>query len=130
MATAGDIVNGAAKRIGILAPGESLSSEDAVDILATFNDMLHGLELQGVGLGHTTLALTGTVNLPASHTEGLKAMLAVRIAPLFEREAAASTQALAADAESLLRVYYADGMVMDLDSALVDMPSQHMGRWR
>lgn len=130
MATANDIIEGACRRIGVLATGTALRASEAAEALEALNDMMHGLEFEGVFLGHTDLALTDTVNLPDSHIPGIKDMLAVRIAPEYEREASPSVQQRAIDAESMLRTHYVDTMPMDLDYGLTDLPSQHWGRTR
>ena len=130
MTTANDVVTGAAKKINVIAAGETLSGQDAADGLQNLNDMLHAFELQGIFLGHTDLALAGTINLPDSHIEGLKAILAVRMAPEYEKEASMRVQMLASDTESLFITHYAEIPVMSIDSGLTRMPSQYMGRRR
>lgn len=125
MTTASDVVNGALKKIGIVAAGETASAEDAADGLSALNKMMFGLEIKGVNLGHSTLSLTSTVNLPGSHIEGLVCMLAVRIGPEYEREASPTVQGMAAEAEMLFSTLYAVVPTMRPDSVLLGM-----GRWK
>lgn len=129
MTTANDVITRALKKIGILAAGETASAEDAADGLTALNDMLYGLELVGVNLGHSALTLTSTVNLPESHIEGLECMLAVRLGPEFEREASPTVQGMAAMTEQLFASLYNATPRMYPDTALQRMPS--MGKtWR
>lgn len=124
MTTARDVVEGSLRKIGVYAAGQSVSAEDADDTLTALNDMMHGLEMDGVWLGHTTLALNDTVNLPDSHIEGLKAMLAVRVAPEYEREASQTTIRQADTALASLQMHYAKKVEMIFDRSLRAMPSQ------
>jgi hypothetical protein len=64
MATAGDIVNRAARRIGMLANEEALTSAEMTNALEAFNAMLHGFGPMGIKYVHTTLAQGDTVNVP------------------------------------------------------------------
>jgi hypothetical protein len=63
MATALDIIKHACKLIGVLEPGESMSSDDAKDGLETLNYVVDSWNIQG-------LALYNTVNITASLTGG------------------------------------------------------------
>lgn len=64
MASARDIVNRAARRIGILANEEALTAAELENGLQALNDMLHGFGPMGIQYAHTTLEASDTVNFP------------------------------------------------------------------
>ena len=125
MATMRDIVDGAAKRLGVIRSGESLDANDSADILQALNDMMGSWEGRGVNIAWSSdLALSGTFPLADKHKEGVKAMLAVRITDEFPLPVSAI---LARDASDGWNAIQADYILPDpiaVDLGLRNMPSQ------
>lgn len=125
MATMRDIVTGAAKRLRMIGPADSLEAEDASDMLQALNDMLGSWVAMGVNINWgDDLGLSATVPLDAKHNAGLKAMLAQRYA---EDTGKAITPQLARDADDGWHAINADYRLpeqMSCDSALTSMPLQ------
>lgn len=123
--TTRDIVDGAAKRLGLIRAGEALEAADAADILQALNDMLAGFEAKGLNLGRTKkLKLSNAFLLTEIHEEGLKAMLAERVAEDFGLPV---TRLLARDARAGRNALSADYRLPDpmrVDRTLAAMPSQ------
>jgi hypothetical protein len=80
MATAGDIVTRAAKRINVLAAEEALNASQMVDGLQTLNDLLAGFGPAGIQYVHATLAQTDTLNFPDEQIRNVMLMLCSELA--------------------------------------------------
>jgi hypothetical protein len=80
MATAGDIVTRAAKRINVLAAEEALNASQMVDGLQTLNDLLAGFGPAGIQYVHTTLVQTDTLNFPDEQIRNVMLMLCSELA--------------------------------------------------
>ena len=80
MATALDIIERAADRIGVLAGEEVLTSAEASDALTMLNDMLFGFGPMGIQYVHTALALTDTVNFPDEQIRNVAIMFCIDLA--------------------------------------------------
>lgn len=80
-----DLITRSMRRINIIARGEVASAEEAEDGLVTLNDLLHSWETDGIHIGHTDLTLDSTIELPDSHIRGLRLLLAMELAPEFEK---------------------------------------------
>jgi hypothetical protein len=128
MVTANDVVKRALRLIEVIAAGETPAAEDAQDALTSLNRMLHGLELHGIYLGHTDLALADTVNLPDGHIDALENILAVRLAPEFGANPSPIVVVQADSGQTLLESHYQVVPTMEIDGALRSMPSQNWGR--
>lgn len=83
MTTAADIVTRSLKRLRILAPGETPAAADAEDGLAALNAMIASWETDGI-------SVAADLPLDDRFEQGLVAMLAVRLAPDYGIEPAAS----------------------------------------
>jgi hypothetical protein len=79
MATALDVITRSLRKLKVYAAGEDPSSEDADDCLVSLNEMLHAWALDGIGLGHVTLVLTDTLDVPDDHLETIRLSLAERV---------------------------------------------------
>jgi hypothetical protein len=115
MSTSAEIVTRALKRLGLVEPGESPAAADAEDGLAALNAMIAGWEADGINV-------SPDVPLPAKHEEGVTALLAVRLAPDYNRT---PSPLVFADAEKGMERLYADYIsapIAAFDSAL-HMPS-------
>ena len=128
MTTALDLVTGAMRLIGALAAGEAASASEAQDGLASLNQMLHSLAHDGVDLGHVDLALASIVNLPGTHIETIRHMLALRLAPEYNLTLSPLVIRTADTGKAALQAIYADPEPMSIDSGLLRMPSQSLGR--
>ena len=74
MATAGDIVNRAARRIGMLANEETLSAAEMTNALQGLNDMLFAFGPAGIRYVHSTLGQTDTLNVPDEQVRNVMLM--------------------------------------------------------
>ena len=130
MATASDVVSGALRLIGAIAAGESASASEAADGLEALNQMMHGLAHEGVHLEHAVLALAGSVNLPETHIEALKYLLAIRLAPEYALTPSPLVIRQADHGKAMLQAVYADPQPLSIDRGLLRMPSQNWGSGR
>ena len=80
MATMTEIVEGALRRLSILNPR---SNTDAISLsygLTALNDMMHAWKGVGIDIDHDTLEAADDFPLDPEHIQGVKALLAVRLA--------------------------------------------------
>lgn len=81
MATMNDIVLGALKRLRVSNPRKALDAVAGTEGLTALNDMMHSWKASGVDVDHDTAdALTDDFTLGDEHIQGVKALLAVRLA--------------------------------------------------
>jgi hypothetical protein len=73
-ATASDIISRSARRIGLLANEETLSSAEVTNALQGLNDMLFGFGPAGIAYVHSTLGLTDTLNVPDEQVRNVMLM--------------------------------------------------------
>ncbi len=127
MAAISEILTGAFRRAGLLAYGEILSAADAQAALSLLNDMMTGLGADGIDVQWAVLnSASGEFALADAHIEGVKAMLAQKIA---QDHAVAPSPAVSGDAVSGRARLAADYRLHDemrADSALLNMPSQRL----
>ena len=124
MATINDIVDGALKRFRVLAGNETASSVDAADALTALNEMMFALKFEGADTQWDEAVLTTTFPLDDAHSQGVKAMLAVRLAEEYGKPVGAVLARDAANGLTGLRNDYGIIEDMQLDDALLNMPSQ------
>lgn len=91
------VVRDALIRLGVIAAGESIESQDADDCLAVMNDMFGLWEMDGVDLFLPELELSDNVSVPSKFLHIIKCNLAIRVAPLFDVEPAPT---IVADADA------------------------------
>lgn len=126
MTTAADIVSSALKMIGVVDAGETPSATDADDGLTKLNDMIQSWAAKSVYTGAPVLALTDQFPFEDMHILGVKAMLAEKLAPDYNKTASAD---LRREARAGWDAIFADFYVpekMQVDLGLQGMPSQ---RW-
>jgi hypothetical protein len=104
--TANEIINRAARRIGILAESEALSASAAVDALSQLNEMLHGFGPRGIHYAHTTLAAADTLNVPDEQTRNVMLMLCQELAADYGVEITPVLAGEILDARQSLTAYY------------------------
>lgn len=105
--TANEIINRAARRLGILAESEALSATAGVDALSQLNEMLHGFGPRGIHYAHTTLAASDTVNVPDEQTRNVMLMLCQELAEDYGIEITPQLASEILDArQSLTAAYY------------------------
>lgn len=125
MATTGlDIVTGALKRLRVIASNETPSAEDAKDGLAALNDMMFALKVDNVNTHWTELTLAGEFPLDPEHVQGVKAMLAVRVAEDFGKPVGPKLAEDAENGEQLLRADYGYVRPLKADTMLRATTSQ------
>jgi hypothetical protein len=117
MSSSAQIVTRALKRLALVEPGESPAAADAADGLAALNAMLAGWEADGINV-------SPDVPLPAKHEEGVTALLAVRLAGDYGKEAGSQVYADARTGMARLEADYISAPLAVFDSALVGMPSR------
>jgi len=85
MATTARTVCKSALRKILSESGEAVepTAAELRDTLEALNDMLSSLVVNGINVSHQPLALDDNLNLDEAHMKGVKAMLAVQIAPEF-----------------------------------------------
>lgn len=117
MSSSAQIVTRALKRLALVEPGETPSAADAEDGLAALNAMLAGWQADGINV-------SPDVPLPAKHEEGVVALLAVRLAPDYGKEAPVQVYADASRGMDRLYADYIQPPLATFDCALIGMPSR------
>ena len=85
MATCRDLVERAFRKIGVVATDEAMTADQADIGMDALNMMMHGLVLEGIDTGYTSLELADQFSLDARYDESIVYMLANKIAPDFNR---------------------------------------------
>lgn len=80
MTTMNDVVTGALKRLRVINARQTPDGVSASDGLAALNDMMHSWKAKGVDTDHDTLEAADDFPLDDEHVQGVKALLAVRLA--------------------------------------------------
>lgn len=80
MATAIDTITRALRLVNAIEAGEPPSAEEAVDVLASLNEMVHGWENAGINIGWSTVGQDDELLVHDKYLEGIRYNLAVRIA--------------------------------------------------
>lgn len=117
MSTAAQVVRSALRRLNVVARGEEVSPEDAADGLEILNNMISAWETEGV-------RVRTDVPLPSRHKQGIIAMLAVRLAPTFNKPVSAELASEANEGWTGLLAEYFHVPRSRFDGALLSMPSQ------
>ncbi len=126
--TARDIVYGALRLIGSVPSGEVPDAEEARDGLEALNRMLHGWKTRGVDIGHADLALGDAMVLADEYQEGVKYLLAVRLAPEYERPLTPELASVADGAWRAIQMAYVSPTELTVESGLLKMPGEYWGR--
>lgn len=114
MAIVSSIAKRALRLLSILQVGEEPSANEAVDILESFNAMLHGWDIDGVRINHADLEWTDTIPYEPNHLSPMAYMLAITIAPEYGRQAPPDVVEMARREYGNLRHYYANPQHFDL----------------
>ena len=123
MATCRDLVERAFRKIGVVATDEAMTADQADIGMDALNMLMHGLVLEGIDAGYTSLELADQFSLDARYDESIVYMLANKIAPDFNRPGVDDRLAKQRIANAFLIV-----PTVQIDSALRDTSSQRR-RW-
>ena len=123
MATARDLIEGAFRKIGVMAEDEALTADQAAHGVNVLNRMIAGWELQGVTVGWRETEISEEVDLPMSMHEAVIFCLAEKLGPDYSRPAPDATRHFMA-----IQAAYLIVPTMQPDSILTRTPSQR--RWR
>lgn len=104
--SANDIINRAARRIGLLANEETLSSSEMYNALQALNAMMAGFGPMGIGYVHTTLGLTDTLNVPDEQVRNVMLMFCKDLADDYTLPLSASLLADILNAKQELQAAY------------------------
>lgn len=126
MNTASDIVSSALKMISVVDANSTMDATDAADGLTKLNDMIQSWTARSVYTGAPVLALTDQFPFEDQHVLGVKAMLAVLLAPDYNREAPATVQRNAKEGWNAIFADFFVAEKMQVDGGLQGLPSQ---RW-
>lgn len=126
MTTGLNIVTGALQNLNALGIGEDLDTAEAGAALTALNDMAAAWEAMGVFTGWSAIALTDDFPLEDRHVEGVKWMLAGRLAPVYGKALGQDARALIENGWSMLQNDYRKIEPLGVDRTLRNMPSQ----WR
>ena len=122
-----DIVDGALRKLSVLSREEQASGPLGDQTVVSYNEMLHGWRKKSVDVNHSTQTITDTFQLDDMHVEGVKALLAVKIAPDHQESNSADMPAIRREANDGWHGLIADYWVIDemqVDTALQYLPSQ------
>jgi hypothetical protein len=126
MTTASDIVSSALKMIGVVDANTTVDATDAEDGLTKLNDMIQSWAAKSVYTGAPVLALADEFPFEDHHVLGVKAMLAVQLAPDYQKEAPPLVQRNAREGWSAIFSDFFVDEKTPVDLGLQGMPSQ---RW-
>lgn len=126
--TARDTIHGALRLIGAVPSGEVPTAQEAADGLAALNGMLHGWKNRGVDLSHVDLALSDAIVPAEEFHEGIKYLLAVRLAPEYERPPAPELMSIADNAWRAIEMAYGSPSDLTVEDGLLKMPGEYWGR--
>lgn len=103
MATNNEFIGDALRLLGVLDETESPSSEQSADALVVFNDMMGALEEDGVSLGYAPQSDPTLDNgLGIGVRKAIKYLLAVDLAPKYQRSVSAEIAVQAMNARNQL----------------------------
>ena len=124
MATLRDIINRSWRRLNAFDAREDPSDADASDILAALNEMMTGMKADGVDvLWGADKTLATTFPLDDKHREGVIAILATKIAGMFQVPIPQDVADDAVRGQARLFADYSLPDPMKVDLALRNMPS-------
>jgi len=118
MSTSAQVVRMALRRLNVVARGEEVAPEDAADGLEILNNMIAAWATNGV-------RVQTDVPLPPRHKKGIIAMLAVEMAPTFNKTPSDLLLAEASEGWSALQAEYFKVPRLRHDAALTSFASQH-----
>lgn len=124
MATTRSFILSTLKRMRVLAGDEDMDQQDAQDALQALNDMMFEWGAKGMSYEHTELTLNDEFPLAGGLHNGVKAMLAVRLADDFLGGAVSPVIARDANAGErlVMKTYYI------LEDSSFDPVHLHMNR--
>lgn len=115
--TARDVVAAALRLLNEYAPGEPIEAADEADALEALNDMLHAWTVK-LQYTHAALTANDALTLDDRHIKGVKAMLAVEIAPQYGKSA---SEKVHRDADMGWRAVLADPTIgLDVNDVVFD----------
>lgn len=122
--TIADIITGTLRKLGVLDIAEEPEANEAAEALDAFNEMVASWELKGVNTGVSELTADDEFPFVAGHVGGVKALLAVYLAPGYGKSVSAETQMQAMDGWLALQSDYGVLEELTMDGGLQGMPSQ------
>ncbi|MGI9492768.1 MAG: hypothetical protein ACR2QF_10255 [Geminicoccaceae bacterium] len=125
--TARQVCKSALRKILAETDAVEPTAAELADVLESFNDMMHALMVMGARIGHQTLALDDNVNLDEGHIKGVKAMLAVEIAPEFGAAVDPQVAFAASEGRKALQSDTQLAVPTQLDSALLRRRRRYYG---
>lgn len=127
MSSMGDIVSGALKRLRVLNARKTPDGITASNGIAALNEMMHSWKGQGVDTDHETMASADDFPLDDEHIQGVKALLAVRLASDYNLEINAGIVRDASEGWSALQAEFVEpAPAATFDAGLV---GTLLGRW-
>ena len=127
MATAQDIIDGAFRKLAIIAANESPSAEDADFALTCLNDMCNGWAAQSIFTGFSTLtSLSDEFILEDRHVGAAKALLAEYMAADFGETVPETVKKQAYEGLLAIKADYRPIDTLQIDTGLQAMPSQRI----
>lgn len=101
--TGNELITPALRSIGVLQETESASADQAATALVTLNDMMAGLQGEGVDLGYAPQSdPTVDIGLNIEDRQAVKALLAIMLCPEYERSPHPILVALATEGRNTL----------------------------
>lgn len=90
-----DTIKGALRSLQVIESGEEPSNSEVEDAVMNLNLMMHGWRNRGVNVDHVDLSSTDELKLDPRHHEGVMYLLAIRLAPEYEKAVSAEVAVLA-----------------------------------
>lgn len=124
------LVTRALRRGQLIEQDETPTPGQAEEAVAVLNDLLFAWETDGIHLGHTTLTLDSEVELPDNHLRGVQLLLALDLAPFYDKTEADFGNVFIAQADRAKRQLMAEYNKVpkaDFDRALLDFQANRKG---
>lgn len=118
MSTAQEIINGAARKVKLLAVGQTLESDIGADALTRLNRMVNRWRNDGIDLGLGTLTADSEVYVDDADLECIEANLQIRLANDYNRSIDPLFVAEVGTLTTELRAKYKVVQLLDLDFTL------------
>lgn len=127
MTTTGEIITLALRLIRVTASEETPTAAEMNDGLKTLNQLMLGLEAQGVNLGFSALTLNDIFPLEEKFHEPIRYLLAVRLAPEYGIDLTPETAIISQQGLSILQSSFSDVPLLKMDKGLRNRRSRFGG---
>lgn len=124
MTTARVLIEQSLRLIGVTASGEPPTAEEINDGLDTLNQMVSGLEAEGVHLNFAPISLDSEVPVEDRFIESIKYLLAVRLSSEYGSELTPEIPIIALNGKAFLQTWFSEIPTLKMDRGLRNRTSR------